>query len=92
MLCGFSAATGPAFADMGYDLKAGWILRGKGEHTRFELEGRRQQLIAAMLAFVVAMPVVLFIFRDYFSQGLVPPVAKVYVAAINAGVSLDIAK
>lgn len=92
MLCGFSAATGPAFADMGYDLKAGWILRGKGAHTRFELEGRRQQLIAAMLAFVVAMPVVLFIFRDYFSQGLVPPVAKVYVAAINAGVSLDIAK
>lgn len=92
MLCGFSAATGPAFADMGYDLKAGWILRGKGEHTRFELEGRRQQLIAAMLAFVIAMPVVLFIFRDYFSQGLVPPVAKVYVAAINAGVSVDIAK
>ncbi len=92
MLCGFSAATGPAFADMGYDQKAGWILRGKGEHTRFELEGRRQQLIAAMLAFVIAMPVVLFIFRDYFSQGLVPPVAKVYVAAINAGVSVDIAK
>ncbi|WP_199257191.1 OPT/YSL family transporter [Pantoea sp. BAV 3049] len=92
MLCGFSAATGPAFADMGYDLKAGWILRGKGQHTRFELEGRREQLIAAMIAFVVAMPVVLFIFRDYFSQGLVPPVAKVYVAAINAGVSMEIAK
>lgn len=92
MLCGFSAATGPAFADMGYDMKAGWILRGKGQHSRFELEGRRQQLIAAMIAFVVAIPVVLFVFRDYFSQGLVPPVAKVYVAAINAGVSLDIAK
>ena len=28
MLVGFSAATGPAFADMGYDLKAGFILRG----------------------------------------------------------------
>ncbi|WP_034918739.1 OPT/YSL family transporter [Erwinia oleae] len=92
MLCGFSAATGPAFADMGYDLKAGWILRGKGEFTRLEVSGRRQQLLAAMLAFVVAIPVVLFIFRDYFSQGLVPPVAKVYVAAINAGVSMDIAK
>lgn len=92
MLCGFSAATGPAFADMGYDLKAGWILRGKGQHTAFELEGRRQQLLAAMLAFVVAIPVVLFIFKGYFAQGLVPPVAKVYVAAINAGVSMDIAK
>ena len=92
MLCGFSAATGPAFADMGYDLKAGYILRGKGQYTRLELEGRRQQLIAAILAFVVAIPVVLFIFHDYFSRGLVPPVAKVYVAAINAGVSTDIAK
>ncbi|WP_230467975.1 OPT/YSL family transporter [Biostraticola tofi] len=92
MLCGFSAATGPAFADMGYDLKAGWILRGKGEFTAFELDGRRQQLLAAMLAFVVAIPVVLFIYKGYFAQGLIPPVAKVYVAAINAGVSTEIAK
>jgi uncharacterized oligopeptide transporter (OPT) family protein len=45
-----------------------------------------------MLAFVVAIPVVLFIYKGYFSQGLIPPVAKVYVAAINAGVSMEIAK
>lgn len=91
MLCGFSTATGPAFADMGYDLKAGYIMRGKGQHTRLELEGRRQQLLAAMLVFVVAIPVVMFVFQDYFSRGQVPPVAKVYVAAINAVVSTDIA-
>ena len=30
LLVGFSAATGPAFADMGYDLKAGFMLRGYG--------------------------------------------------------------
>src|SRR5690606_10669940 len=29
VLAGFSAATGPAFADMGYDLKAGNLLRGR---------------------------------------------------------------
>lgn len=91
MLCGFSAATGPAFADMGYDLKAGYILRGKGAHSQFELDGRRQQLFAAMLAFIIAIPVVGFVFHGYFEQGLVPPVAKVYVAAIKAGVSTDIA-
>lgn len=91
VLCGFSAATGPAFADMGYDLKTGYILRDKGRYTTFELDGRRQQLFAAMLAFVVAIPVVLFTFNDFFSRGQVPPVAKVYVAAINAGVSADIA-
>lgn len=92
MLCGFAAATGPAFADMGYDLKAGWILRGNGAEPAFELAGRHQQFLAASLAFLVAIPVVGMVYQDYFAQGLIPPVAKVYIAAINAGVSMDIAK
>ncbi|CAG9260257.1 conserved membrane hypothetical protein [Paraburkholderia unamae] len=87
MLCGFSAATGPAFADMGYDLKAGFILRGHGEDPEFELAGRRQQLIAAMLAFVVAIPVVLLAHHAFFANGQIPPVAKVYVSTIQAGVA-----
>lgn len=91
VLCAFSVATGPAFADMGYDLKAGFILRDNGRDAAFELEGRRQQLFAAMLAFVVAIPVVYFSYQSYFQQGLIPPVAKVYVATIKAGVSSDIA-
>lgn len=92
LLCGFSVATGPAFADMGYDLKAGYMLRGHGRNPAFELAGRRQQLFAAMIAFVIAIPVVYFAHTGYFSQGLVPPVAKVYVATINAGVAADIAQ
>lgn len=92
MLCGFAAATGPAFADMGYDLKAGWILRGNGAEPAFELAGRHQQFLAASLAFLIAIPVVGMVYQDYFAQGLVPPVAKVYIAAINAGVSAEIAK
>lgn len=87
MLCGFSAATGPAFADMGYDLKAGFMLRGNGRDPLFELEGRRQQLVAGMLAFVIAIPVVYLAYRTFFAQGLVPPVAKVYVATIKAGIA-----
>lgn len=92
LLCAFSSSTGPAFADMGYDLKAGYLLRGKGAYTQFEVNGRRQQLIAAILALLVAMPVVYFSYHEYFSQDLIPPVSKVYVAAINAGISLDVAK
>ncbi|OWT73768.1 MULTISPECIES: OPT/YSL family transporter [unclassified Achromobacter] len=91
MLCGFSAATGPAFADMGYDLKAGYMLRGHGADPRFELEGRRQQLAAGMLAFVIAIPMVYFSFGTYFAQNLIPPVAKVYVATIKAGIAPDVA-
>src|SRR5438309_3230243 len=38
LLVGFSASTGPAFADMGYDLRAGFLLRGQGANPAFELD------------------------------------------------------
>ena len=85
LLVGFSAATGPAFADMGYDLKAGFMLRGNGTDPAFEADGRFQQYLAAMFAFVVAGVVVTFSYPSYFAANLVAPVAKVYVATITAG-------
>jgi len=91
LVVGLSAATGPAFADMGNDLKTGFILRGFGHDVKFELDGRRQQLYAAMLAFVIAIPIVWLAHAAYFAQGLVPPVDRVYVAAIKAGASADVA-
>ncbi len=91
LLVGFSAATGPAFADMGYDLKAGYVLRGHGADPVFERDGRRQQLFAALLAFVVASIVVLFSYHGYFAQNLTAPVDKVYAATIKAGVAPGVA-
>jgi uncharacterized oligopeptide transporter (OPT) family protein len=91
LLVGFSAATGPAFADMGYDLKAGFMLRGHGSDPTFERDGRKQQLIAAMFAFVVAGVVVLIAYPGLFAQNLVAPVDRVYVATIKAGASADVA-
>ncbi len=85
LLVGFSAATGPAFADMGYDLKAGFMLRGNGADPAFEADGRFQQYVAAMFAFLVAAVVVLVSYKGYFAANLVAPVAKVYVATIKAG-------
>ena len=91
LLVGFSAATGPAFADMGYDLKAGWMLRGNGVDPAFEADGRFQQYLAAMFAFAVAGVVVLLSYRSYFAANLVAPVAKVYVATIKAGATPGVA-
>ncbi|MGX1744740.1 OPT/YSL family transporter [Bosea sp. NPDC055353] len=91
LLVGFSAATGPAFADMGYDLKAGYLLRGNGADPAFERDGRRQQLFAAMFAFVVAGAVVLVSYQSFFDQNLVAPVNKVYAATIKAGVAPGVA-
>ena len=92
LLVGFSAATGPAFADMGYDLKAGYMLRGYGSDPAFELEGRRQQLLAALFAFLVAGVVVLSSYRGFFAHNLVAPAARVYVATIKAGASPYVAR
>jgi uncharacterized oligopeptide transporter (OPT) family protein len=91
LLTGFAVATGPAFADMGYDLKAGYVLRGRGADRAFELDGRHQQFVAATLAFATALVVVAFTWQGYFARGLVPPVARVYVATIGAGVKPGVA-
>jgi uncharacterized oligopeptide transporter (OPT) family protein len=92
LLAGFCAATGPAFADMGYDLKAGYLLRGKGIDAKFEAEGRKQQLVAALFAIIVAGLVVLVSYRGYFARDLLAPVDRVYAATIRAGMSGDVAR
>lgn len=91
-LVGFTASTGPAFADMAYDFKAGWILRGEGKDPHYEKAGRKQQYIAEILSFMVAVIMVGAVHKFYFAQGLVPPVDKVYVATIQAGTNPEVAK
>jgi uncharacterized oligopeptide transporter (OPT) family protein len=44
-----------------------------------------------MLAFLIAIPIVWLAHGTYFAQALVPPVDRVYVAAIKAGASADVA-
>ena len=92
LLVGFSAATGPAFATMGYGLKAGYMLRGDGADPGFERDGRKQQLYAAMFAFAVAGAVVYLTHGSYFAADRVAPVGRVYVATINAGASWEVAR
>jgi len=91
-LVGFTASTGPAFADMGYDLKTGWIIRGSGRFPEYEQQGRRQQLAAAFLGFAIAAAVVLLSYKSYFRHDLLPPVDRVFVATIRAGARLDVAR
>ncbi|WP_432563846.1 OPT/YSL family transporter [Kineococcus sp. SYSU DK003] len=86
VLVGYCASTGPAFADMGYDLKAGWLLRRDNRpYTAFELEGRRQQLLASVVGFAVALGLVALLWRSYFADGQLPPVSIVYADTIAAG-------
>ncbi|CAJ0771570.1 OPT/YSL family transporter [Ralstonia chuxiongensis] len=92
VLVGFSAATGPAFADMGYDLKTGYLLRGDGKDMEAELAGRKQQFFAAMIGFAVAAVVVVVFHNTFFAHNLIPPVDRVYAASIKAGSSAEVAR
>ena len=91
-LVGYTAATGPAFADMGYDLKTGWLLRGSGAHPEFEKAGRRQQYWAEILGFGCAIVFLLLFYRVYFEADRFPPVDRVFVATINAGTTPEVLK
>ncbi|OCA52396.1 OPT/YSL family transporter [Photorhabdus namnaonensis] len=86
VLTAFTSATGPAFADMGYDLKAGYILRGDNRDPIFEQRGRREQMIAGMLGFGVAIIAVLLTWRDLFAHNLFAPVNLAYAAAIKTSI------
>jgi uncharacterized oligopeptide transporter (OPT) family protein len=92
VLAGFSAATGPAFADMGYDLKTGWLLRGEGCDPALELAGRRQQFLAAMAGFLVAGAAVVLFGKGWLARDMLPPVDRVYAATIKGGSSWEITR
>ncbi|MGA6154975.1 hypothetical protein ACPEIC_16695 [Stenotrophomonas sp. NPDC087984] len=86
LMVGYTASTGPAFADLGYDFKAGWLLRRDAAPWRpFEIEGRRQQYLAQLVGFGVALVVVAVAWKTFFQDGKVPPVAEVYVTTIKTG-------
>lgn len=89
VMVGFTASTGPAFSDMGYDLKAGWILRKvHSQHpgyAEYERSGRRQQYYSAMIGFVVAMGMAALLWKTYFEADLIPPVAVVFADTIKLG-------
>ena len=88
LLVGYAASTGPAFADVGFDFKAGWILRkGAIPWRPYEMAGRRQQYLSQLVGFAVALIVVAVAWKPFFAEGKIPPVAKVYTDTIKAGLT-----
>ena len=90
LLTGYVACTGPCFADMGYDLKTGWILRGKNGDIPYELEGRKQQLLAELVGAVLGFAVVAAFMGMYFKLGTLPPVSSVFATTMKAGQNPEI--
>lgn len=92
VLTGYIGSSGPCFADMGYDLKTGWILRGKGGDRERELYGRKQQVIIEFIGVVIGILVVMFFALLFMKQDIMPPISKVFATAVSAGADTAILK
>lgn len=92
VLTGYIGAAGPCFADMGYDLKTGWILRGKGADRERELYGRKQQVMIEFIGVVIGIVVVMFFALMFMKQDIMPPISKVFATAVSAGADAAIIK
>ncbi|NLG86862.1 MAG: peptide transporter [Firmicutes bacterium] len=92
LLSGYVASSGPCFADMGYDLKTGWLLRGEGQDAEYELKGRREQVIAELIGGVVGMVMVALFMNMHFELDMLPPVSQVFATTVQAGVEPGIVR
>ncbi|MEG1800053.1 MAG: peptide transporter, partial [Synergistaceae bacterium] len=90
LLCGFVGCTGPCFADLGFDLKTGWIIRGNSMYLGYEKDGRRQQVISAMIGAVIGFAVVAAFMHVYFRLDLLPPTSRVMAATAQAAGNSEI--
>lgn len=84
LLTGFVSSVGPCFADMGYDLKTGWILRGCGEDKEYELYGRKQQVYVELIGGVIGIIMVAITMNIFFKSNLIPPISKVFSTTVSA--------
>lgn len=92
ILAGYTAATGPCFSDMAYDLKCGYMLRGEGKDPELEKVGRQQQFYAELFGFAVAFVMALLFANKYFDQGMFVAVSNTNKSTIEAGTSMEVAK
>ncbi|MEG3030138.1 MAG: OPT/YSL family transporter [Oscillospiraceae bacterium] len=92
VMTGYISSVGPCFADMGYDLKTGWILRGRGQDPEYELYGRRQQVYIEAIGVVIGIAVVVVFGTMFMKEGLFPPISNTFVTTIKAGADPAILK
>lgn len=92
VLTGYVSAVGPCFADMGYDLKTGWIIRGKSKNVEHELYGRKQQIYIEMVGALIGIIVVIFFANMTMKDGLIPATSTVFATTAEMGSDISLLK
>lgn len=92
VLTGYISSVGPCFADMGYDLKTGWIIRGKGRNKEHEVYGRKQQVYIEILGAFIGIVVVMIFGKMTLADGLIPAASNVFATTAQLGADMGLLK
>lgn len=92
ILTGYISSVGPCFADMGYDLKTGWLLRGSGKNKAYEVYGRKQQVIVEAIGAAIGIVVVILFANMFMKQDMMPPISSVFATAVQGGADPSLIK
>lgn len=92
VLTGYISSVGPCFADMGYDLKTGWIIRGKGEDREHEVYGRKQQVYIEIYGAVIGIIIVMLFANVTLGQGLIPASSTTFATTCQAVANPELIK
>jgi len=92
VLTGYISSVGPCFADMGYDLKTGWIIRGRGEDPEYEVRGRKEQVKIEIYGAILGIIVVMLFANMTLGQGLIPASSVTFAATCEAATNPDMVK
>ena len=84
VLTGYISSVGPCFADMGYDLKTGWIIRGRGEDREHEIFGRKEQVKIEIYGAVLGIIIVMLFANMTLNQGLIPASSTTFAKTCQA--------
>lgn len=92
VLTGYISSVGPCFADMGYDLKTGWLIRGKGADREHEIFGRKQQVNIEIYGSILGIIVVMLFANMTLGQGLIPASSTTFAATCQAVANPELVK
>jgi len=86
VLVGYLGSIGPCLADTGIGLKSGWIIRGKGTDKKYELYGRRQQVLIKQLGVIVGIIMAVTFGAMLIRGEVLPPMSIFYAVTVETAV------
>ena len=83
VLVSYIGSVGLPLSDTGIGLKAGWLIRGKGEDKEHETYGRKQQVLIKQFGVIIGILMSLFFGIMLVNNDVIPPMSLFYASTVG---------